>query len=105
MWLKFDSDPLPAINAQQFYGGTFAFKKHAPAPEAVEWVLGITLPRNCLKTFGRGERIRTSDPLLPKQMRYQAAPHPDPERRVLPRAARRRNREYGPAAIRRRRGG
>ena len=26
---------------------------------------------------GRGERIRTSDPLLPKQVRYQAAPHPD----------------------------
>ncbi len=26
---------------------------------------------------GRGERIRTSDLLLPKQARYQAAPHPD----------------------------
>ena len=26
---------------------------------------------------GRGERIRTFDPLLPKQMRYQAAPRPD----------------------------
>ena len=26
---------------------------------------------------GRGERIRTSDPLLPKQMRYQAALLPD----------------------------
>src|SRR3990167_3983351 len=26
---------------------------------------------------GRGERIRTSDPLLPKQMRYQAALHPE----------------------------
>ncbi len=26
---------------------------------------------------GRGERIRTSDPLLPKQMRYQAALRPD----------------------------
>jgi hypothetical protein len=24
----------------------------------------------------RGERIRTSDPLLPKQVRYQAAPRP-----------------------------
>ncbi len=28
---------------------------------------------------GRGERIRTSDPLLPKQVRYQAAPHPETE--------------------------
>src|SRR3546814_13225240 len=26
---------------------------------------------------GRGDRIRTCDPLLPKQMRYQAAPLPD----------------------------
>ena len=26
---------------------------------------------------GRGERIRTFDILLPKQMRYQTAPHPD----------------------------
>ena len=27
---------------------------------------------------GRGERIRTSDPLYPKQVRYQAAPRPEP---------------------------
>ena len=26
--------------------------------------------------YGRGDWIRTSDPLLPKQMRYQAAPLP-----------------------------
>ena len=26
---------------------------------------------------GRGDRIRTCDPLLPKQMRYQAAPLPE----------------------------
>ena len=30
-----------------------------------------------LGDFGRGGRIRTADPLLPKQMRYQAALHPD----------------------------
>src|SRR6185437_3397626 len=29
------------------------------------------------KDFGRGGPIRTDDPLLPKQMRYQAAPRPD----------------------------
>lgn len=29
---------------------------------------------------GRGDRIRTCDPLLPKQMRYQAALLPDPAR-------------------------
>ena len=27
---------------------------------------------------GRGERIRTSDPLLPKQVRYQTALRPEP---------------------------
>ncbi len=27
--------------------------------------------------IGRGERIRTSGPLLPKQVRYQTAPRPD----------------------------
>ena len=30
-----------------------------------------------LEFFGRGEKIRTSDPLLPKQVRYQAALRPD----------------------------
>ncbi len=30
-----------------------------------------------LKVFGRGGGIRTPDPLLPKQMRYQAALRPD----------------------------
>ena len=28
-------------------------------------------------SLGRGERIRTFDPLVPNQMRYQAALHPD----------------------------
>jgi hypothetical protein len=30
-----------------------------------------------LRKCGRGERIRTSDPLVPNQVRYQAAPRPD----------------------------
>jgi hypothetical protein len=30
--------------------------------------------------FGRDDWIRTSDPLTPSQVRYQAAPHPDRER-------------------------
>src|SRR5690606_27311420 len=38
--------------------------------------------------IGRGDRIRTCDPLLPKQMRYQAALLPDGDfRRGTPRAA------------------
>ena len=32
---------------------------------------------NILGKIGRDDWIRTSDPLLPKQMRYQAAPRPD----------------------------
>jgi hypothetical protein len=28
--------------------------------------------------FGRSERIRTSDPLVPNEVRYQAALHSDP---------------------------
>ena len=32
---------------------------------------------NVLEKIGRDDWIRTSDPLLPKQMRYQAAPRPD----------------------------
>ena len=32
--------------------------------------------------IGRAERIRTSDPLLPKQVRYQAAPLPDRAARI-----------------------
>ena len=30
-----------------------------------------------LKTNGRGERIRTSDPLVPNQVRYQTALRPE----------------------------
>jgi hypothetical protein len=34
---------------------------------------------NCsfTKTYGRGERIRTSDPLVPNQVLYQAEPLPE----------------------------
>ena len=37
-------------------------------------------PLNRRDGDGRGDRIRTCDPLLPKQMRYQAAPLPDDRR-------------------------
>ena len=30
-----------------------------------------------VQSLGRGERIRTFDPLVPNQMRYQAALRPD----------------------------
>ena len=34
--------------------------------------------------FGRGDWIRTSDPLRPRQVRYQAALRPDPFREGFP---------------------
>ncbi len=36
-----------------------------------------------LWSCGRGEKIRTSDPLHPMQVRYQAALHPDFKRNAL----------------------
>src|SRR5918996_285582 len=37
----------------------------------------LTSSLQVLELVGRGGVIRTPDPLLPKQMRYQAAPRPD----------------------------
>ena len=48
-----------------------------------------------MREIGRSERIRTSDPLLPKQVRYQAALRSDRGRRV-----KRRGGELQGAAIR-----
>ena len=41
---------------------------------------GAAVPEPPNLKIGRGDRIRTCDPLLPKQMRYQAALLPDPVR-------------------------
>ena len=38
--------------------------------------------RNRPDLIGRGEKIRTSDPLHPMQVRYQAAPRPDRMRMI-----------------------
>ena len=48
-------------------------------PESVTYVLGINrhpCDRNRPGENGRDDWIRTSDPLTPSQVRYQAAPHP-----------------------------
>ncbi len=34
-------------------------------------------PQGAFLLCGRGDRIRTYDPLVPNQMRYQTALHPD----------------------------
>jgi hypothetical protein len=48
-----------------------------PPPLALEFQAGRNLTQIVDFRNGRGERIRTSDPLLPKQVRYQAALRPD----------------------------
>jgi hypothetical protein len=35
-----------------------------------------------LREIGRGDKIRTCDPLHPMQVRYQAAPRPDRKRMI-----------------------
>ena len=42
-----------------------------------EALLSAATARLCTAHDGRGDRIRTCDPLVPNQMRYQAAPLPD----------------------------
>jgi hypothetical protein len=44
--------------------------------EGRTWYVLLQLRQITVKN-GRGERIRTFDPLVPNQMRYQAALHPD----------------------------
>lgn len=48
---------------------------------------------NYRRKVGRADRIRTCDPLLPKQMRYQAALRPDP---ALAKPSQARAREHRP---------
>ena len=43
-----------------------------------EWPLGNRQHATYCCEIGRGNRIRTCDPLVPNQMRYQTAPCPDP---------------------------
>ena len=48
-----------------------------PDPQLRRLMLYPTELRADSKKDGRGERIRTFDPLVPNQMRYQAALRPD----------------------------
>ena len=69
------------------HGASNPIQAKFPAPtvwaEGVTYVLGGMSCHPCDRNrpceIGRGDWIRTSDPLLPKQMRYQAALRPDSE--------------------------
>ena len=50
-------------------------KSHAKVKKKAKGLAGTN--RLTLMNYGRGERIRTFDPLVPNQMRYQAALRPD----------------------------
>ncbi len=45
--------------------------------QVVSGMICYLCPKNGPLKSGRGERIRTSDPLRPRQVRYQAALRPD----------------------------
>ncbi len=45
-------------------------------PASSAWKAGV-LPLNYARKYGRDDRIRTCDILLPKQARYQTAPRPE----------------------------
>ena len=48
-----------------------------PATYGLEGRCSIRLSYRRMVNIGRGRRIRTNDPLLPKQMRYQTALYPE----------------------------
>ena len=58
------------------YNGS-SINKKGPYYRALRTLLDVTGDQ-----IGRCERIRTSDPFLPKEVRYQAAPHTDALRRA-----------------------
>ena len=62
----------------------FAIALSASSEQRVPMLAGKTVTISPITPFGRGRGIRTPDPLLPKQMRYQTAPCPVPAPRVIP---------------------
>ena len=55
----------------------FRQKLHLAACADLPNHLSTSLGMPQISRFGRGDRIRTCDPLVPNQMRYQAALRPD----------------------------
>ena len=55
-----------------------------PATLGLEGRCSIQMSYKRFIKNGRGGEIRTPDPLLPKQLRYQAALHPDYIKRITP---------------------
>lgn len=52
-------------------------RRHDKNGHSLHQKKGLRITRNPLAITGRDERIRTSDPVLPKHVLYQAEPHPD----------------------------
>ena len=70
-WYKTSGNPLEILLV--VLGGSHSYK--------IDYIGDFCAPkspRKLLKINGRGERIRTSDPLVPNQVRYQTALRPEP---------------------------
>ena len=50
-------------------------KRKATKTSPINWKIFTSINSLMTNSFGRSDRIRTCDPLLPKQMRYQTALH------------------------------
>ena len=81
---------LSGVRSNQLsYGPFFMERVMGIEPTRPAWKAGV-LPLNYTRMnlcYGREDRIRTCDPLVPNQMRYQAALLPEmacPERLELP---------------------
>ena len=78
MWSPFSPDRglIPVQSEPQFRfhlkNDLFLREKRKAAGKTRDFQNGLAVYKN-----GRGERIRTSDPLVPNQVRYQTAPRPD----------------------------
>ena len=78
MWSPFSPDRglIPVQSEPQFRfhlkNDLFLREKRKAAGKTRDFQNGLAVYKN-----GRGERIRTSDPLVPNQVRYQTAPRPE----------------------------
>jgi hypothetical protein len=70
------------VRRPMFYPAKLRARRDGRTCAAAAISAALEASPECHGGIGRGSRIRTCDPLLPKQMRYQTAPCPD-GRRIL----------------------
>ena len=72
-------EPIDVVDFVDGFASDATRKASSEEPFSASASALLTWPINwqSIENIGRGGPIRTDDPLLPKQMRYQAAPRPD----------------------------